>query len=83
MSTHNPAAAFQQMAVAMPAEINQLVQQLQAQDFWVWPRGAIEAHLGIGKTDLDRVNFVNTANQTNSLNHATHPQDLQSLAQWM
>lgn len=83
MSAHSPAAAFQLMAAGMPAEINLLVQQLQAQDFWVWPKGAIEAHLGIGKTDLDRVNFVNTANQTNSLNHATHPHDLQALAQWM
>ena len=83
ISTYSPAAAFELMATAMPAEINQLVQLLQAQDFWVWSRGAIEAHLGIGKTDLDRVNFINTANQNNNLNHATYSQDLLAFAHWM
>lgn len=83
LSAHFPAAAFQLMAAAMPAEVEQLVRQLHELDFWIWPKGAIEAHLGIGKTDLDRVNFVNTVNRTNSLSHATSPQDLLAFAQWV
>ena len=71
------------MAAAMSAEIDQLTQSLRAHDIWVWPGGAIEVHLGIGKNDVDRVNFLNTAVQNGNLNHATSPQNLLALAQWM
>lgn len=83
ISTYSAADAFELMAAAMPAEVNLLVQSLQAQDIWVWPGGAIEVHLGIGKNDTARVNFLNTAVQNGNLNHATSPQDLLALAQWM
>lgn len=83
MSAYSPAEAFELLAVAMPNEIDQIVQTLRAQDVWVWPSGAIEAHLGIGKNDTDRVNFLNTAVQTGNLNHAQRPQDIHDLVQWM
>lgn len=82
-STHSPAEAFELMAAALPIEVGQLVQVLRVQDIWVWPRGAIEAHLGIGKTDGDRVSFLNIAIQAGNLNHAASPQDLHDLAHWM
>lgn len=83
ISAYSAAEAFELMAVAMPVEINQLIQSLRAHDIWVWPGGAIEVLLGIGKNDTDRVNFLNTAVQNGNLNHATSPQDLLALAQWM
>lgn len=82
-SAYSAAEAFELMAAAMPADVNQLVHTLRAHNIWVWPGGAIETHLGIGKTDTERVNFLNTATQTGDLNHATRPQDLLALAQWM
>jgi putative ATP-dependent endonuclease of OLD family len=82
-SAYNAAGAFELMAAAMSAEIDQLTQSLRAHDIWVWPGGAIEVHLGIGKNDVDRVNFLNTAVQNGNLNHATSPQNLLALAQWM
>jgi putative ATP-dependent endonuclease of OLD family len=83
ISAYSAAEAFELMAAAMPAEINQLIQSLRNHDIWVWPGGAIEVHLGIGKNDAYRVNFLNTAVQNGNLNHATRPQDLLALAQWM
>lgn len=83
ISAYSAAEAFELMAAAMPAEISQLIQSLRAQDIWVWPGGAIEAHLGIGKNDTDRVNFLNTAVQNGNLNHAASPQELLALANWM
>jgi putative ATP-dependent endonuclease of the OLD family len=82
-SALSPAEAFARLAVALPNEINQIVQELRAHDIWVWRGGAIEAHLGIGKNDTDRVSFLNTAVQTGSLNHARSPQDIHDLVQWM
>jgi putative ATP-dependent endonuclease of OLD family len=83
MSAYSPAEAFELLAVAMPNEIDQIVQTLRTQDIWVWPGGAIEAHLGIGKNDTDRVRFLNVAMQSGNLNHAQRPQDIHELAHWM
>lgn len=83
ISVHSAADAFELMAAAMQAEVSQLVQLLRAQDIWVWPGGAIEVHLGIEKNDTARVGFLNTVIQNGNLNHATSPQDLLALAQWM
>lgn len=82
-STHSPAETFAIMAAAMPNEVNQIVQQLRAHDIWVWPGGAIEVHLGIGKTDTDRIGFMNAAVAAGNLNHAHRPQDIHDLVQWM
>jgi putative ATP-dependent endonuclease of OLD family len=83
MSAHSPAEAFELMAADRPMEVAQLVEEIRKHDIWVWSRGAIEAHLGIGKNDTERVKFLNTAVQNGNLNHATSPQDLIDLAQWM
>ncbi|MDP9898315.1 ATP-dependent nuclease [Variovorax ginsengisoli] len=78
-----PAEAFEKMAAAMQAQVAQIGAALLGQDIWVWPGGAIEAHLGIGKTDTDRVSFLNTATQSGNLNHATTPLDLSAVLHWM
>ena len=83
MSAYSPAEAFELMAVAKANEIGQIVQTLRLQDIWVWPGGAIEVHLGIGKNDADRVSFLNAATQSGNLNHAQSPQELHDLVQWM
>lgn len=83
MSVYSAAEAFELMAAAMPAEVGDLIKTLRAHDIWVWPGGAIEVHLGIAKNDAARVGFLNAAVQSNSLNHATSPQELHALAQWM
>lgn len=67
----------------MPAEVTQIALALCAQDIWGRSGGAIEAHLGIGKTDTDRVSFLNTAAQSGNLSHAHKPQDISALAPWM
>lgn len=78
-----PAEAYEKMAAAMPAQVAQIGAMLLAHDIWVWPGGAIEAHLGIGKTDTDRIGFLSTATQAGNLNHATSPQDLINVLHWM
>ena len=83
LSALTAAEAFEQMTIAMPTEIAEIVQELRAHDIWLWSRGAIEAHLGIGKTDAARVQFLNTATQSGNLDHAHWPADLHALAQWM
>lgn len=83
ISAYSPAEAFELMAVDMANEVDQIVQTLRAQDIWVWPGGAIEVHLGIGKNDTDRVSFLNAATQSGNLNHAQRPQDIHELVQWM
>jgi putative ATP-dependent endonuclease of OLD family len=82
-SALQPADAYERLALAMPIEIGRIVATLQAQDIWIWQNGAIEAHLGIGKNDTDRINFVTTARHNKNLNHATSQQALHGLAHWM
>ncbi|OAK60172.1 hypothetical protein A3K87_23910 [Variovorax paradoxus] len=82
-STVSVAEAYALMANAMPAEVAQIAALLQQHDIWVWPGGAIEAHLGIDKTDTARIGFLNTASQTGNLNHATTPGALAAVLHWM
>ncbi|WP_454740218.1 ATP-dependent nuclease [Cupriavidus necator] len=83
LSALSAAEAFERMAAAMPNEVSQLVQTLLGHHIWVWSGGAIEAHLGIGKNDTDRIAFLNDAVQAGNLNHAAKPGDLHALAQWL
>lgn len=82
-SALQPADFFAQMAQAMPDEITRIAATLQAHGIWVWPAGAIEAHLGIGKNDPARIGFITTAQQNSNLNHAVSQQALHGLAHWM
>lgn len=82
-SALKPAEVFKQMAQVMTAEVGRIVNALRAYDIWVWSGGAIEAHLGIGKTDQARIGFVNTARQNGNLNHAASPQAILDLVHWM
>jgi len=82
-SALKPAEAFKQMAIAMPAEVRRIATAMQTHGIWIWCGGAIEAHLGIGKSDSARIGFINTARQNGNLNHAVSPQDLLDLASWM
>lgn len=83
LSTILVAEAYERMAAAMQAQVARIAATLLAQDIWVWPGGAIEVHLGIGKNDTDRIGFLSTATQSGNLNHASSPQDLANLLQWM
>ncbi len=62
------ASAFEAMAVAMQQELVRLAAQLIPQGFWVWTYGAIEAHLGIAKTDSARLNFISQMKLNQNLN---------------
>jgi putative ATP-dependent endonuclease of OLD family len=83
LSALSAAEAFERLSMAMPVEVGDVVQALRVHDIWVWSCGAIEAHLGIGKTDVERVRFLNTATQSGCLDHAHKAADLHALAQWM
>lgn len=78
-----PAKAFEYMAAACQDEVAEIVQVLLGHDIWLWPCGAIEAHLGIEKTAAAQMQFVNTARQTGTLDHAGRAEDLHRFAQWM
>jgi putative ATP-dependent endonuclease of the OLD family len=82
-ATVSPEQAFQNMASALPAEVSRLAVQLRAQGFWVWHRGAIEAHLGIQKTDAARIAFIGTLRSAGNLNHAADPQGLADFVNWL
>jgi putative ATP-dependent endonuclease of OLD family len=82
-SALKPAAAFKQMALANQNEVARIAANLRVSDIWIWAGGAIEAHLGIGKTDAARIGFINAARQSGNLNHAVSPQGLEALANWM
>lgn len=77
------AKAFEAMATAMPQEVNALAQLMRAADIWVWTRGAIEAHLGIGKTDVDRLAFIETINNTQAISHAADVNGLTDCMTWI
>lgn len=83
LSALSASDAFEQLAIAMPVQVGQIAEVLRAHGIWLWKGGPIEAHLGIGKNDTERVQFLNTATQSGNLNHAHTPADLHELAQWM
>lgn len=77
------ADAFEKMAIAMPQDIKSLTQHLLMSDLWVWSRGAIEAHLGIGKTDKDRLSFIKLIEKNKSIAHAADAQSLINCMNWI
>ena len=77
------AKAFEEMAKAMPQEVQRIATILLSDDLWVWRRGAIEAHLGIAKTDIDRLNFINIAKTSSNLNHSADAQSLIDCMNWV
>ena len=79
----SPAEAFELMATAMQQQVLQLTQPLLATGIWVWSRGAIEAHFGMQKNDISRLQFIATLKATGNLMHATHAQDVENLAAWI
>ncbi|MGK0555782.1 ATP-dependent nuclease [Bordetella bronchiseptica] len=82
-SALKPAEAFERMAQAMAPEVRQIVNELRERDIWIWSNGAIEAHLGIGKSDAARIGFATTARQNGNLEHASAPQTLVELVNWL
>lgn len=81
--TFSAAAVFELMAKAMPPEVQRLASRLLAQGFWVWTLGAIEAHLGIGKTDADRMIFANSTRTNGNLSHANDAVNLTACMNWI
>jgi ABC-type Mn2+/Zn2+ transport system ATPase subunit len=58
----NPAImAFELLAQEVDAipHIDVLFAEMMAHDIWLWKKGAIEAYLGIAKTDAARMTFIN------------------------
>jgi putative ATP-dependent endonuclease of OLD family len=77
------ASAFETMAVAMPQAVQRLAAILIPQGFWVWTYGAIEAHLGIAKSDAARLGFISQMKLSQNLNHATDIQGLTNCMNWL
>ena len=81
--TFTAADVFEIMAKAMPQGVQRLASRLLALGFWVWTLGAIEAHLGIGKTDADRMVFANSTRTNGNLNHANDTVSLTACMNWV
>lgn len=84
--TNNPLStseAYELLAIDKPIEIERLAAVLSTNDIWVWKKGAIEAHLGIQKNDADRMDFLNTLNTNNNLNHAIDGVGLVEFINWV
>lgn len=77
-----PEKAYESLAAALPAECLNIHTALKAHNVWVWPRGAIEAHLGIIKSNTARAQFAAQA-LAGSISHATDPQTLQDFSNWL
>lgn len=78
-----PEAAYELLAKALPSESASIHSSLKALDIWVWPKGAIEAHLGITKTNSARASFTSQALKTNSIGHALDPISLTQMVTWI
>ena len=77
-----PEKAYESLAAALPTECLNIHAALKAHNVWVWPRGAIEAHLGIIKSNTTRAQFAAQA-LAGSISHATDPQTLQDFSNWL
>jgi len=75
--------AYKVMASHMSTEVGNLSLKMRQSNIWVWSGGAIEAHLGIDKTDSARINFIHTLNTNRNLNHAATPQEIVDVAHWI
>lgn len=77
------ASAFEVMAVAMPQVVQRLAALLIPHGFWVWTLGAIEAHLGIVKSDVARLGFISQMKLNQNLNHAADVSGLTNCMNWL
>ena len=77
------ASAFEAMASAMPQAIRRLAALLIPEGFWIWTYGAIEAHLGIAKSDAARLSFISQMKLSRNLNHAADIQGLTNCMNWL
>lgn len=78
-----PEKAYEELAAALPAECQNIHAHLLSYGIWLWPKGAIEAHLGISKSNADRSHFSETTILTKSISHAADPGLLCALAAWI
>lgn len=78
-----PEQAYSLLAQEVGAEIQALIAPLRNRGIWIWPRGSIEAHLGIGKTDQERLAFIEAARETGSLAHSADAQCLEDFFRWL
>lgn len=78
-----PEEAFALMAGAMSTEVARLCAHFRPHGIWVWERGAIEAHLGIQKTDTARMTFIGTMQANGNVSHAAHEQDFIDFVAWV
>lgn len=83
LSAITAAEAFEKMAAANQAHVAEIAEVLKGHDIWLWPGGAIEAHLGIEKNHSSWVQFMSMATAAQNLDHATTPQVLHDFAHWV
>ncbi len=84
--TQNPLSAseaYELLAVNRADEIQRLAEILKSENIWIWKRGAIEAHLGVQKNDVDRMNFLHMMSANANLNHATDSISLIEFITWL
>ena len=75
--------AFEALAQNKVTEINRLANILLNHDIWVWKNGAIEAHVGIQKNDVDRMRFLQLAKNNRNIDHATDSVGITNLINWL
>lgn len=83
LSPVKPEEAFALMARERADEVAYLAEIACARGIWIWRKGAIEEHLGIEKSDKDRLKFIAEAVATSDLAHAANPDDLHRFAAWL
>lgn len=77
-----PEQAYAALAAALPNECRNIHNLLKAENIWVWPGGAIEAHLGIPKSNAARAQFATQA-LAGAIGHAADPQTLLDFSNWL
>jgi len=79
-----PEEAFGLMASTMTQEVERIALLLkQNHNIWIWSRGAIEAHLGIAKDDMARMNFITFMQTNGTITHAAHANEIQEFINWL
>ncbi|WP_374012990.1 ATP-dependent endonuclease [Pseudoxanthomonas koreensis] len=79
----NPEKAYEQLAIALPTECRNIHNLFKPINIWLWPGGAIEAHLGIAKTNAARAQFAALAMAGGGVSHAADPQTLLDFSNWI
>ena len=79
------AAAFELLAVSPAALpfIENLHETLKLQGIWIWTKGAIEAHLGIAKTNVDRKHLVENISNDEFRNAMPDYQSVKRAMEWL